>query len=1091
MESLAQQALLDPQAGGRIQSLSVECDLAMCSDPSRVASLVSLMDICVGAPDARELLNAARRRLLDTQFFELVTFRLRKVPGGSDVSIKMKAATVVREIEYEGHPPLLASDVERRIQLRRGSRFPDDPQELEQRKESVAVLYEQNGYYGTRVKITPVHVGKPQLERTLCDIGLTGLECRTEAKPGGLSQLVDVTISIEKGRELEVERVVLGGHRVFAYQDLRALLLEPIGLFGSFTDQALKAGIKNILDAYRQRGFYRARVVDRAVIKRVEQGTVEIRLELDEGPRWELEFLGNKAFPKEDLEEQVTFSDSGYVDKVEIRRTIEALRSFYETAGYYFAKVQGRERVIDDNNRQITFEVREGQRFEIKDLRIVGDEAIPEETLLAALRTSAYNLFATGGFLQRAEIEADLGTLVSLYRREGYLSARVPNWEIALDKATSQLSLGVFVDEGVQTVVRQVFIRQTDAGGDLLEEPPLSNERLARQLVLRSEEPFSRNKLNDDLGRIIQAYHRRGYPRVEVEAQCRQQQVPGGDKPDWGDCELPSINEACFARESRDSLDWCEPGPCGQGQEGQSEDIQVWCCQRANPQMDCSLGNGLEGSQVDIRVKIEPGPYKEVSDIFVRGNFRTRGSVILDEMPLRPGDRFDRTLLYEGQSNLRSLGLFEAVTIEPIGLKDDFISVNSASRRVALVIVVEEADSQFLEFRFGGESRNLLEDNSKFILTVEGAWVDKNPLGFGLGYQLNLRSAVDVLEVSSVADSLGDGLDPFLTQAGGLDFLVAAEAIYFDPRFSFFGLLPRIEMSITLFWTLDLLGFENNDLDKEELGARVSLRKDLKKEVLEGLSVQLSLERSLSTTRSRSQDPRSLGGDRLFGPRIAETKVIFSPVLDRRKKEKLNPTHGYLLNFSMEYAFDFLGSPTEYLKLNTSWSQYFTYFKNLTLAYGLQVGRALPLGQTELLPADERFRLGGTNSLRGFRDDGVGPLTIDFAPLGGELLLLGHTELRFPLLKEADIFGVYFVDSGVLVDCRENGQVFSESDYATLARKGCLDDITTRDLRTSAGLGIRWLVAGRIPLALDYGIILNRRIGEEFGNLNLNVGYIF
>jgi outer membrane protein assembly factor BamA len=43
----------------------------------------------------------------------------------------------------------------------------------------------------------------------------------------------------------------------------------------------------------------------------------------------------------------------------------------------------------------------------------------------------------------------------------------------------------------------------------------------------------------------------------------------------------------------------------------------------------------------------------------------------------------------------------------------------------------------------------------------------------------------------------------------------------------------------------------------------------------------------------------------------------------------------------------------------------------------------------------------------------------------------------------------------------------------------------------STGVGVRWLIAGILPLLLDYGTVLNRRPGEGFGRLHFNIGYTF
>ncbi len=1035
MERLVRQATLDPQAGGRIMKLELTCDQEGCSTAQERERLINLMDLCVGAPDDAELLVAAAERLKSTGLFSEVSARLKAVPGGSEVTFEAEVARTVRRISYQGTYPLLEADIEKRLLMRRGSIFSDDAGALRQQKEAIAARYEQEGYFGTKVEI--IHT------------------------PVAGTNAVDVEVVVQKGKALEIERVVIGGHEALSYSTLRSILIEPIGWFGTFTDQKLKAGIDAVLDAYRQRGFYRTRIVDQHIDRKVTEGLVEIFIEIDEGPLWRLNFEGNERFTGLELAEKATFVQSGYVDKVEIAKTVDALRSLYETSGNYFATVEGREHEINDREREILFTIKEGVRSELRSITFEGNGNLDEEALRAAMSARAYGLFEAGGFLQRAELEADLGKIVAAYQLEGYLRATAPRWQLSVRNDGQDLHVKIFVEEGDRTLVRRVYLPRT---------PGIDREEIRAAMKLADGEPFNPASLNDDLGRLLLMYHARGYPRAEIKAACRT------SESDWSDCALPSIDQACFERQGIDPLERCTPGSCGG-----EVDPDVWCCERAVDDPGCELGGGIQGDEVDVKIDIDEGPLMTVSEVFLRGNFETRDSVVRDELPLGPGDLLQLTRLYEGQSNLRGLGLFESVTIKAIGLDPDAITRASASNRVALVILVEELPSQFWDLRVGGESRDLLDENASFILTVETALVENNLLGLGRGLQLKLKAAVDALRLS---DALG-ALDPDLI--GTLDFLTASELVFFAPR----SILLSSELSVTLFYTLDLLGVENTELDKEEGGARLTVRKNLSREVLEGLVAQISIEQRRFTTRSRAQDLRNLEGERLFSPPLDITKLTLNPSLDRRDS-KLNPTRGYLLESSAELAADVFDSPTTFLKLSLTGTQLWTWFDTLTLAYGARIGAIVPLLDTETIPADELFKLGGANTVRGIRDDGVGPISANFEPRGGELVALGHLELRYPLLRSADLFGAAFLDSGLLVDCRAPVDFLSTE---APARVDCFEDLARvdprEDLRHTAGLGVRWLVLGQIPLLVDYGLLLNRRLGENFGDLHINVGYIF
>jgi outer membrane protein assembly factor BamA len=119
------------------------------------------------------------------------------------------------------------------------------------------------------------------------------------------------------------------------------------------------------------------------------------------------------------------------------------------------------------------------------------------------------------------------------------------------------------------------------------------------------------------------------------------------------------------------------------------------------------------------------------------------------------------------------------------------------------------------------------------------------------------------------------------------------------------------------------------------------------------------------------------------------------------------------------------------------------------------------------VPTSERFFSGGSNSLRGFAQNSVGPIGADLVPTGGNAMIVINNELRVPLFSVID--GVAFTDIG---------NVFAR-----------ISDISF-DLRQSAGVGLRvrtrWFL-----LRGDYGIVLDPRPGERRSRFYFSIGQAF
>ncbi|MEE9193299.1 MAG: BamA/TamA family outer membrane protein, partial [Thermodesulfobacteriota bacterium] len=142
----------------------------------------------------------------------------------------------------------------------------------------------------------------------------------------------------------------------------------------------------------------------------------------------------------------------------------------------------------------------------------------------------------------------------------------------------------------------------------------------------------------------------------------------------------------------------------------------------------------------------------------------------------------------------------------------------------------------------------------------------------------------------------------------------------------------------------------------------------------------------------------------------------------------------------------------------------------IVIAKRLQFGMLYPFGSTGEfdVPIFKRFFAGGSNSVRGFPFQKLGPLDSNEDPLGGNSLLVGNLEVRFPFY--ADLGGVVFLDYG---------NVFPDSFSYPLDK-----------LKYAVGTGIRYnTIIG--PLRLDFGYALNPNPDLNRFQVWLSVGQAF
>jgi outer membrane protein assembly factor BamA len=250
----------------------------------------------------------------------------------------------------------------------------------------------------------------------------------------------------------------------------------------------------------------------------------------------------------------------------------------------------------------------------------------------------------------------------------------------------------------------------------------------------------------------------------------------------------------------------------------------------------------------------------------------------------------------------------------------------------------------------------------------------------------------------------------------------------------------------------------------ERIGTAAGIERDFGPDLLPGLrgSLRYRLERRRRFDVDATLQPEAgaLGAERVASLTPAVT-------LDRRDSP-VDPRRGSLHFVSVEGGAMALGGQANFLKsrLETHW--FFDWLRPTVLALSARLGLATPLGDTERLPIEDRFFAGGSTTVRGYRENRLGPRDAAGNPLGGEGLLIVSAEWRFPLWRW--IGGALFLDAG-----------------AVTAKAG---DLSPSELFPGAGAGLR-INTPVGPLRLDAGYAL-RQI-EEDGRLrfHLTVGHPF
>ncbi|WP_245995169.1 outer membrane protein assembly factor BamA [Inmirania thermothiophila] len=295
--------------------------------------------------------------------------------------------------------------------------------------------------------------------------------------------------------------VEIEGNRAIPTDELKKSL-KDLGLAeGRVFDRSLLERIRRELERqYLSQGKYAARI--ETEVEPLERNRVAVRLRIREGEAARIRairILGNRAFTDEALLDRFQlgpkgpfawFSKRDQYSRQRLAGDLETLRAYYMDRGYVEFAVDSTVVTLtpDRGSVFITIRVREGGRYRVGRVRVVGETVVPREELEALLTVAQGEVFSQRAVTESADAIAErLGV-------EGFAFANV-NPVPELHREAGTVDLTFFVDPGKRVYVRRVEISGNTLTRDAVirrelrqpEGAPLSTEavRLSRTRLQR------------------------------------------------------------------------------------------------------------------------------------------------------------------------------------------------------------------------------------------------------------------------------------------------------------------------------------------------------------------------------------------------------------------------------------------------------------------------------------------------------------------------------------------------------------------------------------------------------------------------------
>lgn len=414
---------------------------------------------------------------------------------------------------------------------------------------------------------------------------------------------------------------------------------------------------------------------------------------------------------------------------------------------------------------------------------------------------------------------------------------------------------------------------------------------------------------------------------------------------------------------------------------------------------------------VNITYNIEENILYYINRIIISGNNKTRDRVIRREFEIVEGEKYNSAKIKQSKQHVEFTNFFEEVN-----LKEDVVS----DGLMDLKLSVKEKPTGMFTLGAGYSSLDGLTGMAS---------VSQQNL-FGMGYNLGLKAEFS----SKRTDYTLSFTNPWL----------------FDRPITFGVDLYNLKRSYY-------------EYTKKSEGAALRLGHPIIKR-------RLYANYKLAYEKVKIYDLEWDASDYVKEQEGESTTISFTPSLVwNTLNHPFDPSKGNKSSIFVKVAGTVLGGDNDFIKTGIESAQYFPLFWSFVGMVHGEMGYLTKVGDKSL-PIDERYRLGGMYSVRGYKYGDISPKDANGYSYGGDKYLLFNAELTFDISKENKFKGVFFFDAG---------QVYDEN-----------EGYLSRNFRKSIGYGFRWF-SPIGPLRIEYGHKLDKEPGESSGRWDFSIGGLF
>ena len=282
----------------------------------------------------------------------------------------------------------------------------------------------------------------------------------------------DVKVEVEQGvlvvvvdERPTISRIEFTGLKEFDKDAvIKSLRAVGVGEARYFDKSLIDKAEQELKRQYISRGFYDSEIV--TTITPGERNRVSVVINIEEGEVSkinQINIIGNKDFSESTLKDEFLLSKGNWVSwytknnlysKQKLTADLESLRSFYLNRGYLEFSIDSTQVSISPDKKgvYITINIREGQKYTVRDIKLAGELLGKEEEFKALIPLKKGDVYSS------AKLNEGTKAIADILGSYGYAFATITP-QPDLRKDVQEVDLALVVDPGKRAYIRKINIQ--------------------------------------------------------------------------------------------------------------------------------------------------------------------------------------------------------------------------------------------------------------------------------------------------------------------------------------------------------------------------------------------------------------------------------------------------------------------------------------------------------------------------------------------------------------------------------------------------------------------------------------------------------